>query len=674
MLKMSQRPTQHAVGNEHTKNPQCLLQPQRLQSPTRNFADHRNHLCEDLVPGQRDPSFTGDYCVEEGDNATATFSLKEQPGLRQAEAVKDREVWERVGTERCVTAAEERTGDVISVSSDSQTQAASPLAHPVGKQRAAEGEPDSSRNTPGTVGGGGTLLSPQLFSQNSHGFRNISGAVDENWLSPQLFSQAPRSPGPVCHSKPAQRERKLRPVLTAPDEIAKGTGDAPAALANDRDKVPAADDRGLATGQNTSCRLAHCTDTDDSADASGGCAFNREMASHQPGCDDLDLPVRRKSVSDAVELMDFSGFEDSFPESDVQDEQLLAAEKAATSGSSTLGQTSVTKQAKCGLGLKQEGEGDGFPPLGDGGLAYAAGGCGVQQSGPVESSHSTNTPSSPTSVIDGGALDYMHEEEEEGGGSKQTSTCRQDVKQEALPADTGRSYALLQRQKKVSRFVRQVQALHARVNVQDKENHFRLHQARQVSQPEAFINCKAALRSPAFNQSFGGNFLKLRQDLSDQDRLLAPSAPTDSPPLDLSPPGSSAGHAALSSRRCGDDSCETLTQTASPALKKHSPYLLSWSHCKLRTPASQQGETEVDRFPSSRFDGNCAQSQAAIPSWQPCTVDLGPASERSAPSEAGAMGPSDARGFTAPRKVGLGRFRKPGAANVSSCLPHTQVS
>ena len=669
---MSQRPTQHTVGNEHTKNPQCLLQPQRLQSPTRNFADNKNHLCEDLVPGHHDPSFTSDYYVEEGDNATAKLSVKEQPGLGQAEVVKDREVWERVGTERCVTAAEERTEDAISVSSDSQTQVRSPLAHPVGRQRAAKEEPDCSRNTPDTVGGGGTLLSPQLFSQNPHGFRNVSGAVDENWLSPQLFSQTPRSLGPVCHSKPAQRERKLRPVLTAPDEIVKGTGDAPAALANDRDKVPAADDGGLATGQNTSCRLAHCTDTDDSADASGGCAFNREMASHQPGCDDLDLPVSRKSVSDAVELMDFSGFEDSFPESDVQDEQLLAAEKAATSGSSTLGQTSVTKQAKCGLGLKQEGEGGGFPPLGDGGLAYAAGGCGVQQSGPVESSHSTKTSSSPAFVIADGALDYMHEE---GGGSEQTSTHRQDVKQEALPADTGRSsYALLQRQKKVSRFVRQVQALHPHVNDQDKENHFRLHQAGQVSQPEAFINCKAALRPPAFNQSFGGNFLKLRQDSSDQDRLLVPSAPTDSPPLDLSPPGPSAGHATLSSRHCDDDSCETLMQTASPALKKHSPHLPSWSRCKLRTPASQQGGTEVDRFPSSRFDGICAQSQAAVPSWQPCTVDSGPASERSALSEAGAMGPSDARGFTAPRKVGLGRFRKPGAANVSSCLPHTHVS
>ena len=671
---MSQRPTQHAVGNEHTKNPQCFLQPQRLQSPTRNFADNRNHLCEDLVPGHHYPSFTGDYRVEEGDSATAKFSLKEQPGLGQAEAMeKDREVWERVGTERCVTVAEERTEDTISVSSDSQSQAASSVAHPVGKQSTAEGEPDSSRNTPGTVGGGGTLLSPQLFSQNPHSFRNVSGAADDNWLSPQLFSQAPRSPGPACRSKPVQRARKLRPVLTAPDEIAKGARDAPAALANDRDKVPSAGDRGLATGQNTPCRLAHCMDTDDSADTSGGCAFNREMASHQPGCDDLDLPVSCKSVSDAVELMDFSGFEDSFPESDVQDEQLLAAEKAAMSGSSTQGQTSVTKQAKCGLGLKQECEGDGFTPLGDGRLAYTAGGCGVQQSGLVESCYSTNTPSSPAFVIADGALDYMHEEEE-GGGSEQTSACRQDVKQEALSADSGRnSYALLQRQKKVSMFARQVQALHPRVNDQDKENHFRLYQAGQASQSETFIACKAALRPPAFNQSFGGNFLKLPQDLSDQDRLLAPSTPTDSPPMDLSPPGPSAGHAALSSGHCGDDSCKTLMQTASLALKKHSPYLPSWSHCKLKTPASQ-GKTEVDRFPSSRFHGNCAQSQTAVPSWQPCTLDSGSTSERSAPSEAGATGPSDARGFMAPRKVGLGRFRKPGAANVSGCLPHTQVS
>ena len=667
---MSERRTHHAAGDEYTRYTQ---HPQRLTQPlTRNPAENRNRLCEDLVPGYQESRSKGDCHAEKRNDATAEFSDEEQLNLCQAEAVeKDSETWERFGTERCVKVGEERKEDAVSVSSDSQPEVSAHLIHPVELNSAAEGDPAHFRTTSSAVEE--NQPSPQLFSQTPHLFRNVSGVVEENWLSPQLFSQTPQSHDPAYSPKPLWRERKLRPLLTAPDEAAKSAGDSPAILDNNEEKKLAADDSDFTVDKKPSCKQAGCLDAENCTDMARGCVLTRETAFQQLACDDLHLPANGlKSVSGAVEPMDFSGFEDSFPESDVQDEQLLAAEKAAMSGSSMLGETSGITEAKCGLGIEWEDEGDGCTSPGGGKLVSMESGHGAQQCGPAEDSRSTSTLSSPGFVIADGALSYT-QGEEDSDASKQTwrtvmPPSRQDGSWDTLPADTGKNcYAVPQKLKKAGRFAHQLQALHPHVNDRDKENYFRLNHTGRVSQAESFSAHNTTHR-PALIQSLDGNF----HNLSDSDHLLAPSAPTDSPPLDLSPPSSSAGHAAFSGRPCDDDSRGTLTQTASLALKRHSPHLPSSGCSELRTLATQ-GEMEPNGLPKSRFLDNCAQLQAPAHSLQTCLLDSGPASERSLPSEGGAKGPSNARGFTAARNVGLGKFRKPGMANVSGCLPHTQV-
>ncbi|KAL8586829.1 hypothetical protein ACOMHN_052705 [Nucella lapillus] len=478
-------------------------------------------------------------------------------------------------------------------------------------------------------------------SRNNPVFGNSTCRIGEDsTVSPVLFSQFVQSQGQAATVSRTQRSRRLVPVVTAPEELAANES-LQSARGNEVEDTMSLKSTGI--GHKT----AIPSQQERPVNSLDPFSLQTNSSDSLAVCDDRHSPMNfSREVEDQllhshVENLDFSGFMDSFPETDQVEDLELDTDSVTTLSKCTKAE-SHAQDDEAWKQKEEDVKADCTAHLvfDSGESTSRTDPQKVRQTSSRVGQCSESMVSSPRFLIANTGLDCIEEME-------QDSPAADDDKDQSQrsPAEQ-ESFDNIQKQNKITKFAHRFRTLHPYVG---KENQARLTKGKPMKAYGTGSGC--------YQKSF-------EKGASFGHEILAPSDPTDSPPLDITPERGVEKSSQLRNTHSASHMGAETSQPGQTGFEFHQtrlPEETAQTHCSPYIKSKQL------RHPTTHFEPETIQ---------PTQTGFRPARLPEETAQAQAPGPAVGTGCVSGpvRKVGLGKFQRPGVSTAGGCLPGSQSS